>query len=226
MGHRLLLLAFVVSILSPPGLVQASPRASVLCLVGRQKDGAVVLPTNQVITPAGRQIEFEGRPNAVALRPDGRTATFLTATATAALTVVDLRTARVIQTFAVDGDDGKGDGASFAGLVYASDGGTLYASDARGAITVAAADPNGRLGGARRIALPDDTGTARPAGLALAPDGRHLYVALNRRNTLGVIDLVAGRMVSEIAVGNGPHHVALVSDRVYVSNEGGRRPRP
>ena len=30
--------------------------------VGRQPDGSVVVTTNQVITPAGRQVEFRGRP--------------------------------------------------------------------------------------------------------------------------------------------------------------------
>src|SRR5688572_1571032 len=51
-----------------------------LQLVGRQTDGSVVITTNQVLTPAGRQVEFQGRPLAVALSPDRRTAAFLNGT--------------------------------------------------------------------------------------------------------------------------------------------------
>jgi hypothetical protein len=46
-------------------------------LIGRQPHGRVVLTTNQIIKPNGQQVEFRGRPNAVALSPDGKTAAFL-----------------------------------------------------------------------------------------------------------------------------------------------------
>ena len=48
--------------------------------VGRQADGSVVVTTNQVLTPSGRQVEFRGRPLSVVLSPDGRTAAFLNGT--------------------------------------------------------------------------------------------------------------------------------------------------
>ena len=35
--------------------------------VGRQPDGSVVVPTNQIVTPAGQQVNFYGRPYAVAV---------------------------------------------------------------------------------------------------------------------------------------------------------------
>src|SRR5687768_1346340 len=41
--------------------------------VGPGEGGRVVLPVNQVLTPAGIQVELSGlRPQAVALSPDGR----------------------------------------------------------------------------------------------------------------------------------------------------------
>src|SRR5262245_48006615 len=55
--------------------------------VGRQADGSVVVTTNQVLTPAGRQVEFRGRPLSVALSPDGRTAAFLNGTYQAVILV-------------------------------------------------------------------------------------------------------------------------------------------
>ncbi len=79
-----------------------SPRAT---SVGRQRDGAVVVPTDQTLTPAGHQVEFAGhqvefagRLNAVALSPTGAKAAFLTAGAKP-ITVVDLATGTVAQQF-------------------------------------------------------------------------------------------------------------------------------
>src|SRR5262245_18093158 len=34
--------------------------------------GKIVVPTNQVLSPAGKQIQFSGRPTDLALSPDGK----------------------------------------------------------------------------------------------------------------------------------------------------------
>ncbi len=39
---------------------------------GDSSDGRIVVPTNQVLSPAGRQVTFSGRPTDLALSPDGR----------------------------------------------------------------------------------------------------------------------------------------------------------
>src|SRR4051794_19356780 len=41
--------------------------------VGVQPDGRVVVPTNQVLRPAGKQVTFPGRPVDLAWADDGRT---------------------------------------------------------------------------------------------------------------------------------------------------------
>src|SRR6476660_643528 len=41
--------------------------------VGRQADGRIVVPTNQVLEPAGKQVLFPGRPVDLALADEGRT---------------------------------------------------------------------------------------------------------------------------------------------------------
>ncbi|HWS47562.1 MAG TPA: hypothetical protein VN636_16990, partial [Acidimicrobiia bacterium] len=97
--------------------------------VGRTPGGGVVTPSGQIITPAGTQVELPGRPLAVAIRPDGRTAALLSGTSIQAgsaplLTVIDLSTAKVVQQFAPEGATV----ASFGGLVYSPDGNHLYAS--------------------------------------------------------------------------------------------------
>src|SRR5262245_12648018 len=67
----------LMSLFFAPALVTALLFASemvsgqVAKQAGIQPDGSVVLPTNQVIRPVGRLIQFEGRPTAIAIRPDG-----------------------------------------------------------------------------------------------------------------------------------------------------------
>src|SRR6185295_11482763 len=41
--------------------------------VGMQPDGRVVVPTNQILHPAGKQIAFPGRPVDLAFADDGKT---------------------------------------------------------------------------------------------------------------------------------------------------------
>src|SRR5262245_50804633 len=103
---------------------KANPNRMGTVLVGRQADGRVVVTTNQFLTPAGRQVEFRGRPLSVVLSPDGRTAAFLNGTYQAII-LVDVDTWTVKQEFTTAGGS-----ASFAGIVYSTDGRRLYASQA------------------------------------------------------------------------------------------------
>ncbi len=192
--------------------------------VGRQPDGSVVLPNDQVLRPAGQQVEFVGRPNAVAVSPDGRTATFLTAGDSNGLNpgfqpfaVVNLATGAVAQQF----DPGDAN-TSFNGIIYAPDGRHLYASLADGKILIADVSLTGTLSLDALVSLPSTNGDPYPGGLALSPDGKTLYVALSRDNALGVFNLAAQKLVAEIPVGNAPHSVVVDGDMAYVSDEGGR----
>src|SRR5262245_66691819 len=40
--------------------------------VGPLSDGRIIVPTNQILSPAGRQVVVGGRPTDVALAPNGR----------------------------------------------------------------------------------------------------------------------------------------------------------
>ena len=187
---------------------------------GRQADGGILLPTGQTVTPRGRQVEFPGRPIAVALRPDGKTATVLNA-AGRSLVVIDIATGTVKQQFTPQIDR-----ASYAGLVYSADGDQLYASQASGSIAVAEVADDGALSLAARVELPQEDGNPYPGGLALSKDGEELYVALSRDNALGVIDLETRQLTARIPVGNAPHAVVVAAGKAYVTNQGGRRPDP
>lgn len=69
------------------------------------------------------------------------------------------------------------------------------------------------------------TGTTQitfPAGSALSPDGKFLYVACNGDNSVAVIDTTQQTVVKQVAVGYFPYSVAVSTDgkKVTVSNWG------
>jgi YVTN family beta-propeller protein len=189
--------------------------------VGAQTNGAVVLPTDQIITPAGTQLQISGaRPNAVAFSPDGKKAAILTAgcNGCSLVSVVDLATDRLQQT--LNPNDG---GAPPDGIIYSQDGRKLFISDTNGEIVVANVDTTGQLTLDNKIQLPTLNGsTSYPIGLALSDDGKSLYVALSRLNSIGVIDIATQNLVSQIPVGNAPYGITISGNKAYVSNEGGR----
>jgi YVTN family beta-propeller protein len=88
---------------------------------------------------------------------------------------------------------------------------------------VANVDSSGQLTLANKIEIPaPDGSTSYPIGMALSVDGKSLYVALSRLNSIGVIDVATQALVSQISVGNAPYGIAVIGDKAYVSNEGGR----
>jgi YVTN family beta-propeller protein len=58
-----------------------------------------------------------------------------------------------------------------------------------------------------------------PLGLAVDRDGARAYVALHTAGTVAVVDLHAGKVLHEIAVGRGPRDVALAGDKLFVTCE-------
>src|SRR2546422_3114136 len=63
--------------------------------VGIQPDGRIVVPTNQILNPAGRQITFPGRPVDLTLTDNGKT---LVVKNQRDLVFIDVATAKVKQT--------------------------------------------------------------------------------------------------------------------------------
>src|SRR5262245_50025023 len=67
--------------------------------VGIQKDGSIVVPTNQVLRPAGKQITFPGRPVDLLLIDDGQT---LVVKNMRDLVLIDVASAKIKQTLELD----------------------------------------------------------------------------------------------------------------------------
>jgi YVTN family beta-propeller protein len=210
--------------------------------VGRRGPNRTVLPVNQVVTPLGTQVDLPGiRPLALALSPDGRV--LVTAGKTAELVAVDPSTGAVRQRVPLPktkadprapsanilAPDKEGQ-LSFTGLQFSPDGRRVFLSDVNGSVVVFDVAADATLRVTRSIRLPDARAPRRkeeiPAGLAVSSDGRRLYVCGNLSNTLLEVDVASGRVQRAFDVGVAPFDVVLTGGKAYVSNWGGRRPRP
>jgi YVTN family beta-propeller protein len=211
--------------------------------VGVQPDGRIVVPTNQVLKPAGKQVTFPGRPVDLALTEDGKT---LVVKNMKDLVFIDVAAARVAQTLELEGappmsafdpdalmkkpiaPDGKGShyptGFSVVGLLVRGD--RVYASDSKNHVQVARRQADGTYAWEEPVGLlpPKVGGDAYPAGIARL-SGDELWVACSRGNTVQLLDLAAGQAEQAVPVGVAPYAVCCPRpDRCYVSNWGGDPP--
>ncbi len=191
--------------------------------VGLQADGRIVVPTNQVLTPAGKDVTFPGRPVDFAWADHGKT---LIVKNRRDLVVLDAATGQVRQTLPLPQRREKKLGFSVVGL--AVDGNRVYASDAENAVRVAERQADGRYQWLPPLILPASTvgGHPNPAGLALR-GANELWVACTRSNAILRVNLTTRAVEETTAVGVSPYSFCFVSaDRCYVSNWGGDPPEP
>jgi YVTN family beta-propeller protein len=183
--------------------------------VGLQPDGRIIVPTNQVLTLAGKQVTFPGRPVDLALADDGKT---LVVKNMKGLVFIDVDAAEVRQTLA------SPVGFSVVGLLVA--GPRIYVSDAQNSVQVAERRPDGSYAWGKPIELikPAVGGAAHPAGITQLPGG-DLLVTSTRGNSVQLLDPVRGQALQVVPVGVAPYTVCgCRADRCYVSNWGGDRP--
>ncbi len=246
-------LALVLSVAFAPSLLgaEAPGEAAKRQQVGKAGPNRYFTPANQVLTPAGVQVELPGlRPQAIALSPDARL--LVTSGKTAELVVLDPKSGKILQRVAFPGKVpvvpestlSPGDAApqvvgtqvkpdtgaqlSFTGMVFSPEGQRLYLSNVNGDIKVFSIEKDGKVVGLKTFALPDVKGAKRkqeiPAGLAVSRDGKFLYVAGNLGNRLIEIETATGLVARMWDAGVAPFDVALAEGKAYVSNWGGRRP--
>jgi sugar lactone lactonase YvrE len=216
----LYLLAAALPVLAcRPGTAPQGPRAAT--------PEARPLPTGLRLDPAGRSFDVGNMPFAVAGIPGdtgglGRAVVLLSGWRQQGLQVIDLAAGRVLQTVEQP--------AAFLGLAFSPDGKTLYASGGNEDAVFRYRWQDGTLTPVDRIALapkappqaPKKAGTRFPAGLALSPDGRTLYVAENLGDDLAVVDLASGRVVERHPTERFPYGVVAATDgTVYASAWGG-----
>jgi DNA-binding beta-propeller fold protein YncE len=237
-------LALVLLLAASPGPGGTSPSQDKET-VGAKPGGRTVVPVNQVVTPYGTTSTLPGmRPQALAVSPDG--ALLAVAGKTPELVIMDPVTLEILQEVPLPAEeqeeqhpeavspmildpDEEGQ-LSYTGLVFAPDGRRIYMSNVDGSIKVFSVDPDGGVEPSHTIPLPLAGAPRRaaeiPAGLALSPDGRQLYVCGNLSNQLLAIDTNDPGIVRAFDVGVAPFDVVLAAGKAYVSNWGGRRPQP
>jgi YVTN family beta-propeller protein len=194
--------------------------------VGVQSDGRIVVPTNQILKPAGQQITFPGRPVDLALAEEGKV---LVAKNLADLVFIDLASRKVKQTLRLPQpaeQKARRLGFSVVGLVVSDR--TVYASDAQEHVRIARRQPDGAYAWTEPIELvkPKVGGLAHAAGLCLG-SAEGLWVAATRGNSVQLLGLDRGKAEQIVPVGIAPYMIcAPRPDRLYVSNWGGDPPRP
>ena len=190
--------------------------------VGLQKDGSILTPTNQLLSPAGTQVLFPGRPVDLVLVDGGKT---LVAKNMKGLEFIDVATGKVTQTLAqpAAAKDEKAFGFSAVGLVLMRE--KLLVSDSQSAIRVAAKGDGGKWAwekGTFKLPVPEVKGATYPTGMAI--DGDAVWVCGNRGNDLLKLDAKTGKVTTTVPVGVAPYTPVVVGKKVYVSNWGGDRP--
>jgi len=228
-----------------PGCRTADNDARVIStkdFVGRWQTNYIVTPVNQILTPAGLQVDLpDMRPQALALSPDGKL--LITAGKTSEIVVMDPVSGKILQRVALPSDQAepaaevvsdhilepdKDGQLSFTGLIFSPDGKRVYLSNVDGSVKVFSVGEDHQVTGAFSIVLPPANVPRRkaeiPSGLRLSEDGRKLYVVFNLSNRLAELDVLTGELLRTWDVGFAPYDVVLTGDKAYVSNWGGRRP--
>ena len=210
-------------------------------LIGKIAPNRYLIPTNQVLTPTGRQVELpKMRPQAIALSPDGK---LLVVTGkTNELVAIDPASGTILQRVALPGkqeapvegraptqlEADNGSQLSLTGLVFSPDGTRIFLSNTNANIKVFGVDAKHTVTGLATLPLPPANAPKRkteiPAGLAVSSDNRHLYVVGNLGNKLLELDAQNGAFEREWPCGVAPYDVVLAGGKAYVSNLGGRRP--
>jgi YVTN family beta-propeller protein len=190
--------------------------------VGVQKDGRIVVPTNQILKPAGVEITFPGRPVDLALTSDGKT---LVVKNMKDLVFIDVSTSKLKQTLPLSAAKGGTGGFGVVGVLVQGD--RVYATDAKNDVRIALRQQDGSYKWDDSIELPRPrvSGVAHPAGVArLSAD--QLMVACTRSNSVQLVNTHSGDLEATVRVGVAPYGICVARpDKVYVSNWGGNPPK-
>jgi YVTN family beta-propeller protein len=194
-----------------------------LLRVGVQPDGRIVVPTNQILKPAGKQVTFPGRPVDLAFAEDGRT---LVVKNMRDLVFLDVATETIKQTLKlpIPPDADPKPGFSVTGLVVRGD--RVFGTDAQGQVRIARRGDDGRYDWTTPIYLEAPKVGKEPHGAGLAFLGNdELWALSTRGNNVQRIGLATGKVEQVIPVGVAPFQIVFTGpNRAYVSNWGGDPP--
>jgi len=225
-----------------PARIASASREERKARVGPQQDGSYFVASYQRLTPAGQQVHLSGRVFDLALSPDQK---LIAVKGAHGVTILDSASGEVRQLLAMHADPELGGFhaslfaealgvQSFTGIAWSAKG-EIYNTDPHGRLLIAKRDSSGKFGWTDSISLPGPgrisspmitPQNSAPGGFALDPAGGKAYVALSRSNAMAIVDVTAKKVARQITVGVVPYTVVLHGTRAYVSNWGGRAPKP
>jgi len=177
------------------------------------------LPTGVCLDPAAPSFDVGNMPLAMVLSPEGdRLVISLSGWRQQGLQVIDRHSGTVLQTIPQP--------SAFLGLAFSKDGRTLYASGGNEDVIYRYAwhDKFATLTDTIVLAKkePQRDGTRFPAGIALSPDGKRMFVAENLADTLAVVDVESKSVIQRLPTEAYPYAVVVSpKGEVYVSAWGG-----
>ena len=178
------------------------------------------LPTGVHLEAAGDTVELGSMPlNVVPALSGDKVVVVLSGWREQGIQIVDLKTRKVTQTLLQDG--------AFFGAAFSPDGNTLYVSGGNTDLLFIYTWKDGKATLAKKLELAkaktaDGTGTSYPAGVAVSPNGKFVYVAENVGDRLAVMDATTGEIVQRLPTDHYPYGVILGGDgHLFVSAWGG-----
>jgi hypothetical protein len=183
-------------------------------LPGVQPSGAILLPNQWSLRPAGKQVQLGDFPVNIALHPDGRWLAALHAGYDDhEVVIVDLKRQKVASRVTLD--------QAFYGVCFSPDGRKLFASGGEFEVVHAFDFERGCLGNHREIAVAEKKETFITAGLTVDAEGRTLYACGPWGHALSIVplDMPEKREKVELAKGSYPYACTLDKDgkRLFVS---------
>ena len=194
------LAAFAAFSCAPAGDVPGSERVAVAAatlLVGNKSEDTLSF----IALADGREIArvpTGADPHEIAVSPDGRQAAVV-AYGGRTIDLFDVASRRPLRTIDLSPNEGP------HGLVWLPDGRLIVTTERSRSLTVV----DTRRGDAVASVSTGQDGTHM---VAVTPDGRRAFTANIGSGTVSVVDLVAMRKVTDIAVGGRPEGIALTPD--------------
>jgi len=168
---------------------QTAPPLS--ALPGNMTDGTTLLPNGWHIQPAGKHVKVGDMPLNLTQTPDGKYIVVSSdGLAKPAFHVVEIATWKVASTLTLDN--------AWYGLAWHPAGTRLYSGGAAQNNVQELSYANGVITRARTFALPAVTGQSFVGGVAVAPDGKTLYVTRIFAQTVSAIDIASGAVTKTI----------------------------
>jgi YVTN family beta-propeller protein len=171
-------------------------------LPGLRPDGSVLLPNQWSLRPVGKQVQLGDFPVNIAVHPGGRyVAVMHSGYGPHEIIIVDIKAAGAIQRMPVH--------EAYYGLEFANSGERLYCSGSSDEVIHVFDFKNGVLTENQDIRLCPAKERGIPCGIAVADNGRDLYVANVWGQCISHVDLLARTNVAEFSPIAGEENIIM-----------------